>query len=244
MREGVNNHYDDASKSTDYDLSALTIAAHEIKAPLAVLRQLSLEMQHEDTDEETMQKLAYEMQLVAERSLRFASNLTKAESLQRSLFATDPVDPVQICDEVWRELTPLYRASDRTLVYKPHHKKSRLIIANRDLLRRILLNFGDNALHYTDGKGTVELFMELKRSRSLVRLGVRDYGPALPTRVWQDIMQKAPQSVHARPDSSGIGLHIVHQFAEAIGGQVGAIRHRDGASFYVDMPLSKQLTLL
>lgn len=244
MTEGVDNYRDERVRSIDGNLSVLTVAAHEIKAPLAVLRQLSLELQADDTDQATAQHLAYEMQLVAERSLRFASNLTKAESLQRTLFATDPVDPGQVCDEVWRELAPLYRASERRLVYRPQHRRPQLIVANRDLLRRILLNFGDNALHYADEEGVVELFMELKRSRSLVRLGVRDYGPALPARLWDKVTKPVARTIHARPDSSGMGLRIAQQFAEATGGRVGAIRHQDGASFYVDMPLSRQLTLL
>lgn len=120
-----------------------------------------------------------------------------------------------------------------------------LVIANYDLLRRILLNFGDNALHYGNESGVVELFAELKKNRSVMRLGVRDYGPMVPANTWRRLnTTKTPRAVHARPDSSGLGLKIVSQFAQATGGQVGAIRHRDGASFYVELPLSRQLTLL
>ena len=39
-------------------------------------------------------------------------------------------------------------------------------------------------------------------------------------------------------------MFVASEFAAAIGGQIGAIRHRDGATFYVDVPASMQLRLL
>ena len=47
-----------------------------------------------------------------------------------------------------------------------------------------------------------------------------------------------------RPGSSGLGMFIANEFALAIGAQIGVIRHRDGATFYVDVPASTQLRLL
>jgi len=119
-------------------------------------------------------------------------------------------------------------------------------VANRDLLRRILVGFADNALHYSDIDGVVELHAQLLRDKKLVRLGVRDYGPALSNKNWRQLVRNlgATQPVQARPQSSGLGLYIAHQFAVSMNGRIGAVRHRDGASFYVELPISQQLTLL
>ena len=46
------------------------------------------------------------------------------------------------------------------------------------------------------------------------------------------------QALHGRPQSSGLGLFVAGQFAQAMQGSVGATRHRDGATFYVDMHAS------
>jgi len=54
----------------------------------------------------------------------------------------------------------------------------------------------------------------------------------------------APVAIHARPQSSGLGLYIAGQFADAMNGRIGVTRHRDGATFYVDLQASKQLSLL
>ena len=37
---------------------------------------------------------------------------------------------------------------------------------------------------------------------------------------------------------------LVRGFAEAMNGRIGAIRHKDGATFYVELQASQQLSLL
>ncbi len=221
-------------------LSPLVIAAHELKSPLAVIRQLALELQSD-----MGHPLAEQIRLASEQSLRLVSNLTKAEQLQTHLFPTMPVNPKRLCESVSMEMTGLYKAHERHIVYK-RSRSLPLVVSNNDLLRRILLNFADNALHYSSEDGVVELYSQLLTSKDMVRLGVRDYGPALPAGLWRDLTSGNPMrtGVSMRPTSSGLGLSISMKFAEVIGAKVGATRHRDGASFYVDVPVSNQLSLL
>jgi K+-sensing histidine kinase KdpD len=78
-------------------------------------------------------------------------------------------------------------------------------------------------------------------------MGVRDFGPAVPTDLWQRLQSNlgtGAQTLHARPQSSGLGLFVAGQFASAMKGQIGATRHHDGATFYVDLMASSQLSLL
>ena len=80
-----------------------------------------------------------------------------------------------------------------------------------------------------------------------VRVAVRDYGPAIPADLWrrlQATLGTGAQALHARPSSSGLGLYVAGQFAEAMNGKIGATRHRDGVTFYVDTTASTQLSLL
>jgi K+-sensing histidine kinase KdpD len=115
------------------------------------------------------------------------------------------------------------------------------------LLRRILANFTDNALHYTEPGSAVYLQIKAMKKAGVIRIGVRDYGPALSADMWKTLqkkLSKAPQTVHARPQSSGLGLYLASQFAEAMNGTIGITRHRDGATFYVELQASSQLSLL
>jgi signal transduction histidine kinase len=227
------------------DISSLIVASHELKTPLVLLRQLSLSLADDRLSDVERQLIVTQMKLVSERALRLTSDLTKTQRLEDGLFTMEPVNPQQICEDVVRELSPLYAACGRSIEFRKSHRSS-LAVANRDLLRRILINFADNALYYADEQSPVTLNIETKQRGDLIRLGVRDYGPAVPVNVWQRLSRNEVQneSIRARPASSGLGLMIARQFAEAMNGKVGVTRHRDGATFYVDMYASKQMSLL
>jgi len=229
-----------------YEVTPLIAAAHELKAPLALVRQLALRLEDESLSASDRQQLIRRAVLTSERALRLTSDLTRSARLDASLFTLEPINPEQLCRDVASELLPLFEAYGRTVTVKAPRRSS-LLVANRDLLRRILLGFSDNALHYSAADSPIHMSIKAGRQPGTVLIGVRDYGPALPAALWRDLQAKlrtAPQPVHARPESSGLGLYIASQFAEAMNGRIGAIRHRDGATFYVELQASSQLSLL
>ncbi len=228
------------------ELSFLVAAAHELKAPLALIRQLSLGLELGLADVEHTQRIIKQIILTSERGLRLTRDLTRTTRLDDGLFALEPINSHQLCEEVAHELTPLFKARGRELRVATSRKQL-LAVANRDLLRSILVNFSNNALEYADTLSPVMIKTSSCGDGEQVRVGVRDYGPAVPTDVWHRMQRNlgvSPQMLQNRPSSSGLGLYIAGQFAEAMQGSIGATRHRDGATFYVDLLASRQLTLL
>ena len=220
-------------------------AAHELKAPLALIRQLALQLDAQ-ADSDQARRMAQRITLTAERALRLTTDMTKASRLEDALFALEPLNPEQLCKDIVAELSPLFEAHGRSLCVKTR-RHPLLLVANRDLLRRVLANFSDNALHYTEPGSVVHMQVTALKKTGMVRIGVRDFGPAISASMWQQLQERlavAPQSVHARPQSSGLGLYLAAQFAEAMQGKVGAVRHKDGATFYVELHASSQLSLL
>ena len=216
------------------------VAAHELKAPLAVLRQLALSLPGMDFDGEHMRS---EMVSVSERAIRQVNDLTKMRRLEDGLFVMEPVAVRAVCDEVTRELAYLFSYNRRDLFVK-YSNRARLVTANRDLLYSVVYNFLLNAMHYS-GEGT-RAELVVKDFRDKVKVIIRDYGPALPMDVWREMKRgwvSKPTSIAMRPGSSGLGLFIASRFSRAMGARVGAVRHRDGTSFYVELPVSKQASL-
>ena len=245
MREQWNHEQLLAGSLID-GLSSIVAAAHELKSPLALIRQLSLIIEDGGlADHETI-RLLKQITLTSERALRLTSDLTRCVNMNDALFNLEPINPVQLCEDVVSELTPFFVANDRIirLVDRKHHL---LLVGNRDLLRRVIMNFSDNALHYSDDKTAIEINIEATDNGEFVRLGVRDYGPAVSMDVLKSLSGKLAASsatVHARPNSSGLGLYIASQFAGLMNGKLGVTRHRDGATFYIDLQSSRQLSLL
>lgn len=208
-------------------------AAHELKAPVALMRHLALELESDPSLSPNQAQILQQIIMSAERSLRLTTNLTRSARLENSsLFYSEPVNAQQLCEEVAHELTPLYKAHDRDIIVQSR-RRSPLVVANRELLRSILLNFGDNALHYA---GNHKATFSVWETAGSVKVGLRDYGVVSP--------KKQSAAIIGRPHSSGLGLRIAQEFAKAMRSNVGVTRHRDGMTFYVRMLASEQLSLL
>lgn len=222
------------------EVDGILVAAHELKAPLAVLRQLALSFEGVGASDE---RIRDEMVSVSERAIRQVNDLTKVRRLEDGLFVMEPVAVRPICDDVTRELMHLFKYNKRDLSIK-YSNRSQLVIANRELLHGVIYNFLLNAMHYSGAETRSELMVKDKNDR--VRVVVRDFGPELPTDVWREMNRgfvEKPTSIAMRPGSSGLGLFIASKFSQYMNAEVGAIRHRDGTSFYVDLMKSKQASL-
>lgn len=227
-------------------LPSLVAAAHELKSPLALVRQLSLSLEEGKVSIEEQKRMLRQISLTSEKALRLTSDLTKSIRLSDALFSLDPINPQPLCEDIVHELTPLFQAHDRKVGLAPC-KRSLLLVANRDLLQRIIMNFSDNALYYAEEQSTVKIQIGSLQAGKIIRLSVRDYGPAVSSDIFSSLRQKlvsAYAPIHARPQSSGLGLYIAGQFANAMNGRVGVTRHHDGATFYVDLQASQQLSWL
>jgi signal transduction histidine kinase len=244
MSEGKRADEHVATELFNGDAATFLMAAHELKSPLALIRQLALGLESGHMATHEQERLFMQIRLTSEKALRLTGDITKT-SRNDTLFDLEPLNPISVCEEVAHELAPLFAAQNKRIEI-PSRSRAPLLVGNRDLLRRILLNFGDNALHYAPSGEAVE--MKVTHTGDTVRIGVRDFGPAVSVDLWQVLLgrlqSQTAQPVSARPQSSGLGLYIAGRFAGFMNGQIGATRHRNGATFYVDMAASKQLSLL
>ena len=222
------------------EVDGILLAAHELKAPLAVLRQLALSF---DEMEPMNERIRTEMVSVSERAIKQVNDLTKMRRLEDGLFELEPVAVCAVCDAVQRELRHLFSCNKKELKVK-YVNHSKLVTANWDLLYSVVYNFLLNAMHYSQPEGSAEL--TVGDTRGLVKVAVRDYGPALPMNIWRELKKgwlKQPTSIAMRPGSSGLGLFIASRFSQYMRAEMGVVRHRDGTSFYVKLPISKQASL-
>lgn len=224
----------------DVEVDGILVAAHELKAPLAVLRQLALALPGMDFSGEHIRN---EMVSVSESALKQVNDLAKVRRLEDGLFVMEPVAVRAVCDDVTAELQQLFNYHQRGIRVK-YSNRVRLVTANRDLLRSVIYNFLINAMHYSNDGSKAELVV--KDCRDQVRVVVRDFGPRLPMDIWREMRNgsvEQPTAIAMRPGSSGLGLYIASKFSKYMNASVGAIRHRDGTSFYVELPISKQASL-
>ena len=223
------------------EVNGVFVVAHELKSPLALMRQLALSIDLED--EKSVVFAKDKIVSTAERAMRQVNDLTKITRLEDGLFELEPVSVRGVCDDVTRELRYLYRENHKMLEEK-YTNRSKLVVANREMLYSVIYNFCLNALRYSDEETRSELIV--KDSGDKIEIRVRDFGPALPVKIWKELKYgwiSEPTSIAMRPGSSGLGLYIASKFARFMNGDVLAIRHRDGTSFILKLPVSKQASL-
>ena len=222
------------------EVNSILVTAHELKGPLATLRQLAYSINlAEDADD--LASIQTQMVEVSNRALKQVEDLTKIARLDSGLFQMEPVSIRHLCDSVANELDILFSANHRSLDLK-YTNRTRLVTANRELLRSVIYNFCLNAIHYSNRETSSQISLK-DHGKNHVRLAVRDFGPSLPNEIWRKLQGgwlAEPTKISMRPGSSGLGLYIASRFPEYMHAPLGAVRHRDGTSFYVDLPVSHQ----
>lgn len=230
----------------DAGLPSALVVAHELKSPLAVLRQLSLVLQDESITLTAAERAEYHRHLVltADRALALVSDMALLPSLQPSLFPLEPLNPLAVVQQLAADMAPIVQLCQRSVMWPQRSTRSMVVLANRQLLLRVMSNFLDNALKYTDQATPVRV--QVQQRADCVRLAVRDYGPVMSRQEYRRLTEElaSVKTVRARPESSGLGVYVAAQFARAMQGHIGLVRHRQGVSFYVEVPLSRQMSLL
>ena len=225
-------------------LPSVLVVAHELKTPLSLIRQMALLLDDDLTSEVDKKQIKQRIVQTSEQALQLTVDLANSANLTPSLFPLEPVNPLAICQQMAAETRFNAVLYWRKISWPRSGRNSRLILANRTLLGRILANFLNNALKYTEDDS--EIKVSVKAVGSAVRLSVRDFGPMMSLKEYRRLLDEmdARKTVRTRPESSGLGIYVASQFARAMNGQIGLIRHRDGLTFYVEMPISRQLSLL
>lgn len=223
-------------------LPSIYVAAHELKAPLVLMRQLALELRSEDKENQaTIERLL----VTAERSLRLVEQLTKTSRIDDTLFDSEPLLAQAICHAVSDELAPFAKATGQHIVTRVS-RRSGVAVGHRSLLTALLVNLCDNAIaHNPPGS---KVLITAKTSKQGVVFAVRDEGPQISHRSFDTIrsqLGRGPLSMSDRPRSTGLGLWIASRFAEVMGGRLTMTRHHSsGITVSVVLPHSKQISLL
>ena len=225
-------------------LPSVLVAAHELKTPLALIRQMALLLDDDLTITADKKQIQQRIIQTSEQALQLTADLANSANLTPSLFPLEPVNPLALCQQIAAETRFNAVLYGRKISWPQRGRNSRLILANRTLLGRMLANFLNNALKYTEDGS--EIKVSVTAAKEAVRLSVRDFGPMMSLKEYRRLVDEmeSRKTVRTRPESSGLGIYVASQFARAMNGQIGLIRHRDGLTFYVDMPISRQLSLL
>ena len=224
--------------------SSLIAAAHELKTPLCLMRQLTIELEN-TADEKRKVEIIRRMRLTTERSLRLTDNLTKMARLEDAMFEMEPIQLSGLIHEVIDELSPLSKALKQNLVVKTG-KRPLIAVGHRELLRSLMMGLIDNALQYNRVGKDICVSTRVRRGENVIE--VHDNGSIMDLGQYRQLagnLGKKATPITDRPMSSGLGLLIANRFANAMHGHLSMSRHHSGGvTFRAHLPISSQLNLL
>jgi two-component system, OmpR family, sensor histidine kinase ChvG len=221
--------------------------AHEIKNPLAAIRNAA-ELLPRATSDESKAKLEGIILADARRVDRLVTDIANASRLDAEL-ARASKSRFALGDMI-DEMAIVYGSIGhaRNVVVRVHHDDDidRLVVVGREeAISRILTNLLDNALSFSPDNGQV--ILSGGRHKGRIRIIVEDDGPGLPEEALESVFKRfythrpTTQGEDGRADfgkHSGLGLAIARQIAEGHSGKLWAENRQNGtgARFVFEMP--------
>ena len=224
--------------------------SHELRTPAASIRghveSLLLAVDGVQPDSPAPPELRQYLSIVQRETERLNAlvddllSLARAEAGELRL-EVGPVDAAGVVEEVYETLAPLARREREVTVVREVEPGLPSVSADRQRLSQVLLNLIRNAITYTPEGGIVSVTLR-RSSPGHLALTVSDTGVGIPAEDLDRVFDRFYRADASRTRASGgfgLGLAIVRDLVEAMGGTVGAESTPGaGSTFQVRMPIA------
>ena len=127
------------------------------------------------------------------------------------------------------------RACNRSVVIE--HADACVVNGFEELLRSAIENVARNAIRHTAEDTAVEISLQIKESRTLLR--VRDYGPGVPESMLLDIFLPFRRIANGDAEGAGLGLAIAQRAVDVHRGTIRAMNAPAGGLIVeIDLPVA------
>lgn len=235
----VSAQRDELLRSRDLRKQLSTFVVHDLKSPLAMIAAATNIVQRE-AHGDSAEKLRI-VQRAASNMLRMVNNLLEIARSEDGQLRARPgeCDVRTLIDEVVASFRGLAGEWHASVALDVHYQlEDARIVADTQLLRRVLENLLDNALRYSPLHGHVAI--DVRREARELELVVRDQGPGVPRHERERIFEMYVQLDEHNPERTGHGLGLVfcRRALEAQGGRIWVDETSDGgAAFHARLPL-------
>ena len=215
----------------------ISIAAHELRTPLAVILAYAALLEEEATgavQEHLGQVVVAAMQLKS--IIDEMVSLRRIDTGEQQIELT-PISLAEVTERVLQEQQPLIHQKNHTVVVEiPDDAPA--ACADEQVVALILSNLISNAIKFTPAGGTVRI--QVTTDADAVVYCIRDTGVGIPPdqleRVFERFYQVEP-SLRRRHGGIGLGLSIAREMADLVDGRIWAESPLDGgAAFYLSLP--------
>ncbi|MBI4800154.1 MAG: HAMP domain-containing histidine kinase [Desulfarculus sp.] len=235
--------YQDLSRAQRAKDDLMYMIFHDMKAPVTGVKEVLklLGPGHDLSPEERTQYLALaesDLELLWRRITNLLDlNRMDADQLPQN---PTPLDLAALVRESLARLAAVARVRQVDLELKVESEPE--VMADEDLVERILVNLVFNALKFSSpeegGGGLVSL--RVTAGGGQARVEVLDSGPGVDPQLGDEVFERYTQG-RATRGSSGLGLYFCRRAARLLGGEVAFINlEQGGCCFSLTLPLCQE----
>ena len=219
--------------------SMMANMSHEIRTPLtSVIGFAEILSNRLDGELGTFAEKAHRS---SNRLMRTLESVLELSRLEAGTFDLnwEAVQPAAIASDTVERLRPQARRKDLSLtVDRPDQPVTGQL--NEEALRRILENLLENAIKFTPDGGTVSVCVRMDDADDTIVLSVEDTGVGISDEALPEIFEAFKQESEGMDreyEGSGLGLSIVQEITEALGGSLHVETEKgEGSRFIVRLP--------
>ncbi|MBN1385201.1 MAG: GAF domain-containing protein [Elusimicrobia bacterium] len=212
-------------------LSALgemaAVVAHEVRNPMASIRAGAQRINKKLADNDSNKKYTKYIVEETDRLERVVKNIL--------IFSREP-DPQLAPNDINKLINDVLYFLDEEMKLAGVKVKKSLeetlpeFPFDPALMRQVLLNILQNALHFTSSSERKELRAETVRNGNKVIIKISDTGPGIPK---ENVGKIFEPFFSTKPSGTGLGLVISQRIVESHKGKIEAENHPDGGAVFV-----------
>ena len=239
IAEDFNLMAEELSSNSALRTDFVSNVSHELKTPLAVIRNYSKMLESENVSEEQRLEYARGIDRAAQRMTALITNILKMNKLENQQISPK-VQEYDITEQVAECLLSFDDALERKNLDLQCEMDDRIpVTADPELLTLVWNNLLSNAVKFTPDGGSIMVSVKPENENAVI--SVRDTGCGITPETAKHIFDKFYQgdTSHAT-EGNGLGLALVKRVIDLTGGEISvSSTPGDGSTFTVKIRRSQ-----
>jgi signal transduction histidine kinase len=223
----------------------ISMAAHELRAPLTAIRGFLSMVIDGDTGPITPKASEFlrDSMVSSERMIRLVNNMLDVGRIEEGRLTLSPslFNISKVMKAVHGEFQGEALNKGLEFTCKIPEGVSDQVYVDEDKIHEVIVNLVSNAIKYTEtGSVTIEVS---NPNLETIRVEVKDTGAGISAEEQKKLFQKfyRVQSVVGKTIGTGLGLYISKLLIERFGGSIGLISESGkGSNFWFELPIDKR----
>ncbi|HEX3568773.1 MAG TPA: ATP-binding protein [Candidatus Saccharimonadales bacterium] len=231
----------------------VSLASHQLRTPLSAINWYAEMLLHGDAGTLTKDQKDYVREIYEgnQRMIELVNSLLDVSRLELGRMTNEPAPTsmIDLVSDIEKELMTSI-LSKKLNFEKELQAHLQPVVADPKQLRMVVQNLLSNAVKYTPDRGSVHVILRRATDKDILAAGlhghnyvyfrVQDTGFGIPKNQQPHIFEKLFRADNVRKmdvEGTGLGLYIVKQVVEGIGGHVWFTSVESvGTTFYVVVP--------